>query len=239
MAMTIPRALKQAMDRPVLVVNDGDKTVLECFDGQWYRFRPKTAVYVPAERAWCWFGNPLMRSHETGGGVREWDREMRLLEERCGPEMYKYRLDGFFYCKEFGRGREWFYQNNRVEVAYIEAEPIDIAMLNAVEADEMPVMPAPPSVLPPSYTDGKGFVTMDMPRSVNIPIGPQGAPMPVGQGAPLPQNAQEAAIDAAFRAEVKGVGQADPALMNAVGLVPGQVSTKFSEGSIAKPKAQL
>ena len=128
MPVTIPKEVLEAAEQIVTVVNAGDQTVVERFNGTIYRFRPRTVNFVPAARAWLWFGNPNVR-----GNVREWNAEKSSVENRCGPKFWQYRLDGQFFVREwaeeFGRGREFYGASTELPESMVDAVPMDSIFL--------------------------------------------------------------------------------------------------------------
>lgn len=156
MPVTIPRALSRAAQQVVVVINEGDRDIWERFDGQAFHFPPRSKFYVPAERAWLWFGDPSLRSDP-----QQWDKECTQIQRRVGDSDYNYRLDGKFYCREFGKGREYYKAVFERPKEVIVAIPLDDDDDDAQLPDpKMLVAVGPNSVMAAQMREAKDKVTL-------------------------------------------------------------------------------
>lgn len=141
MPVSVPKELEEASQDIVSIANTGDKTIRLRFNGRPYVFPGKSPKYpngslmhVPAGRAWLWLGNPSARSKP-----REWNEEVRALENRHGPDIWGYILAGNLYVREWaadeslGKGQQ-FYAGEQPDESAIEITAL------AIDDDEILAM---------------------------------------------------------------------------------------------------
>ena len=105
----------------VTIVNEGDQEFVEKHGGIIHRIKARSYMFVPAAKAWLWFGDPIERDT-----VSDWNQELRRLQARYGfvqddrttHKRWKYILDGKIYVKEFGKGSDFY----NVDETSVESE---------------------------------------------------------------------------------------------------------------------
>lgn len=141
MPVNVPKELEEASQDIVSIANTGDKTVRVRFNGRPYVFPGKSPKYpngslmhVPAGRAWLWCGNPAARAKP-----REWNEEVRSLQNRHGQDVWEYLLAGHFYVREWaadsglGKGQQ-FYGGEQPDESAVEVTAL------AIDDDEILAM---------------------------------------------------------------------------------------------------
>jgi len=116
MPVIVSKEIEEASQDIVSIVNVGTRNVrLRCngrpyvFPGKSDKYPNGSIMHVPAGRAWLWPGNPSARSNQ-----RDWTNEVRALENRHGPETWKYISDGNVYVREWaadpglGKGEQFY-----------------------------------------------------------------------------------------------------------------------------------
>ncbi len=157
MPVTVSKEIEEAAQDIVSVVNVGNRTIRERYNGRPYVFPGKdnpdypngSVMHIPAGRAWLWFGNPAERDNP-----KDWNNACRMLENRVGRDHWEYLQSGDFYVREwaeaYGKGKD-FYRGALPDESEIEvtATPLDEDFvagglsledaLRLAEADSQPV----------------------------------------------------------------------------------------------------
>ncbi len=144
-AAAMPIALREAANKIVHIVNEGDLDFPLTFDGMRHRVNGRRngraqVLPVSADRAWHWFGNPSKRT-----SYKTWSQEVRRIKSMFGYvndtmidkrdetgriigrvkenpcPFWDYIMDGKIYVKEFGKGANMYSVNFDTESPVIES----------------------------------------------------------------------------------------------------------------------
>ena len=140
MPYTPPRAVTDAAQRVVTVINTGNRQIKERYNGKVYLFPPRSAAHLSSEVAYTWFGDPSRRTN-----MRDWNEEVHGLMNRVGgPKSvenpngwrWEYQLEGNFYVREWGRGKEYYAVQPDKEEEVYEAFPLENLMLDELDPSQ-------------------------------------------------------------------------------------------------------